>query len=201
MVHSQLDNAISDSFPSPTLPKQPGKSSYGSIRDTHCLLTANAASINIPCGGVQNSHLGIVLTTTQYAFVSLDSFIFPTDPGRTPSIPAWETPFGKKALLCENAEKRQKYNECCKVDATLRDQLLTAFEDTYLSPLKNAFTGYSGATTLNLISQLYAHYVRILAIDLAENNRKLQETFNLDKPLKRLYTRLNECVDYATAEV
>ena len=35
-------------------------------------------------------------------------------------------------------------------------------------------------------------------MDLAENDRKLQETFNPDKPLKSLYTRLNECVDYRT---
>ena len=42
MVHTQLVNAIIDGLLSATLPKQPGKPSYGSIRDTHHLLTANA---------------------------------------------------------------------------------------------------------------------------------------------------------------
>ena len=36
-------------------------------------------------------------------------------------------------------------------------------------------------------------------MDLADNDRKLQETYNTEEPLKSLYTRLNECVDYSTA--
>ena len=70
MVHTQSVDAITDGFPSPTLPNQPGKPSYCSIRDTHRLLTVNAASIKSPCGEGQNGHLRIVLTTTQYALVS-----------------------------------------------------------------------------------------------------------------------------------
>ena len=121
-----------------------------------------------------------------------------TNPGRTLSIPSWTTPFDEKALLHEDAEQRQQYNECCNVDADLSNQLLKAFEYTYLSPLKNLFTGYYGSTTLTLLSHLYVYYAQILATDLAENERNLRENYNTNKPLERLYTRLNECVDYAT---
>ena len=116
------------------------------------------ASIEIPRDGGQNGHLGIVLTTTQYALISIDSLIRPTDPGRTPRILAWTTSFDEKALLCEHAKQRRQYNECRNFDADLRNQLLKAFDDTYLSLLKNVFTGYSGSTTLTLLSQIYAHY-------------------------------------------
>ena len=34
-------------------------------------------------------------------------------------------------------------------------------------------------------------------MDLAENDRNLRETLNPEKSLKILYTKLNECVDYA----
>ena len=51
---------------------------------------------------------------------------------------------------------------------------------------------------MTIIRHLYAHYMRILAIDLAKNNRKLWEIYNPDEPLERLYKRLNKCVDYAT---
>ena len=51
-------------------------------------------------------------------------------------------------------------------------------------PLKSAFTGYFVSTTTTLLSHLYAHYAKILATYLAENNRNLQETYNIDKPLK-----------------
>ena len=73
------------------------------------------------------------------------------------------------------------------------------FEDTYLSPLKNAFTGYSRATTLSLISHLYVHYAQISATELAKNDMNLWETYNSDEPLEILHTRLNGCVDYTTA--
>ena len=39
-----------------------------------------------------------------------------------------------------------------------------------------------------------------MATDLAENDNKLRELYNTDKPLKSHYTRLNECVSYENAE-
>ena len=58
---------------------------------------------------------------------------------------------------------------------------------------------YSIATNLTLLSHLYVHYARILATDMAKNNKNLREAYNPDDPLESLYTRLNKCVDYATA--
>ena len=198
MGHFQLVDANTNDFLSPTLSKHPGKASYGSIRDTHCLLTVNAASVNSSRNRVQNGHLRIALTTTQYNLVSQVLFSPLTDPGHTHHIPEWTTPFNEEALLHEHAKQLQQYNKCRNVDTALRNQLLTASEDTYLSTLKNAFTDYSGATMLTLLSHMYTHYARIFSTDLAEINRKLQETYNLNEPLESLYTRLNECVDYAT---
>ena len=105
MVHAQSFDAISDGFPSRTLPKQTGKPSYGPIQDMHHLLTVNAMLSDIPCGGVQNGHLGLVLMTTKYSLVSRDPFIPPTNPGCTPHIPAWTTPFDEKVLLREHAKQ------------------------------------------------------------------------------------------------
>ena len=51
-------------------------------------------------------------------------------------------------------------------------------------------------TTLQLIVQLYTHYVHISTRDLAANDAKLRELFNPAKPLKSLYTRLNDLVNY-----
>ena len=106
MAHAQSVDTITDGFLPPTLPNQPGKPSYGSIRDTHRLLTANTESIESPCGRVQNGNLGIVFKTTQYALVSRDPFIRPNDPGFTPVIPAWTTPFDENFLLRNHAEQR-----------------------------------------------------------------------------------------------
>ena len=58
--------------------------------------------------------------------------------------------------------------------------------------------GYSGAITLRLLSHLYDHYARILATDLADNDKKLRGPYNPYEPLESLYLRLNKCVYYAT---
>ena len=73
-----------------------------------------------------------------------------------------------------------------------------AFKDTYLSPPKNNFTGYSGATTPRLLSHLYINYTRILAPELAENYKNLRKIYNPNEPPESLYMRLNKCADYAT---
>ena len=75
MSHALLVDAIIDVFPSPNLIKHPGKWYYVSIRDTHSILTANAASIKSPRGGGQNGHLGLVLMATQCAFVGQVPFV------------------------------------------------------------------------------------------------------------------------------
>ena len=100
MAHVQLVETIIEDIPSPILSKQWVNLYYASIRDTHCLLTANAASIESPRGGGHNGHLGLVLTATQYALVIQVLFFLPTNPGRTPTIPAWSSPFNYNTLIC-----------------------------------------------------------------------------------------------------
>ena len=104
MVHAQSVDAITNGFMSPTPPKQPGKPSYSSIRDTHSLLTVNAASIESFRSGGQNRHLGIVLTMTQHTLVSLEPLIRLNYPSCTPQIPEGTTPFDEKALLRKHSE-------------------------------------------------------------------------------------------------
>ena len=102
-------------------------------------------------------------------------------------------------LLREHSEQHQQYNECRNINAALCNQLITEFEDTYFSSLRNAFDGYSRATTLHLIIHIYNNYTRILSTDLTENDKNMREPYNLNNPIKSLYTRLNNCVNYSTA--
>ena len=93
----------------------------------------------------------------------------------------------------------RQYDECRNVYTALCNKLLAAFEVMYLSPLKNTFTGYSIPTMQTLMIHIYGNYARIFSMDLAYNDKKLRDSCNPDEPLNSLYTRLNECVDYAAA--
>ena len=52
-------------------------------------------------------------------------------------------------------ESFQLYDDWHVVYTTLKNQLVAVFEDAYLSPLNNLYTGYAGNTTLSLITYLY----------------------------------------------
>ena len=141
MVHALSVGAIIDRFLSPTLLKQPGKPDHASIREIHGLLTSNAGSTKSPHGGGQNGHLGHILMTTQYALVVQVPFVRLTNPSQTFIILAWTYPFVEKRLIREHVGQLRQYNKCRNINSALCNQLLTAFEDICLSPLKHVFTG------------------------------------------------------------
>ena len=134
MEHAQLVNAIKNGFQYPTLPKHLGKPDYMSIRDTHRLLTAHAASTRSPRGGGQNGYLGITLATIQYVLTRKLPLVLPTNPGQMPNITAWTTPFDEKALIREHNRQRRQYHQCRNVYSECHKHILTEFEYTYLSP-------------------------------------------------------------------
>ena len=100
-------DATVEGFPTPLLPKHPGKPDYAAIRETHQLLTANAASVECNLGGGHNGYLGLILPPDQYACVSGTAFILPPKPGRMEKVPEWTPPTEEKRLLIENAEQRR----------------------------------------------------------------------------------------------
>ena len=81
-----------------------------------------------------NGHLGLVPMSTQYALVIQVPFVHPTNPSQMPTILALTAPFDKKNIVQEHVSQRQQYDECRNIDATLSNQILPAFEYTYLSP-------------------------------------------------------------------
>ena len=91
------------------------------------------------------------------------------------------------------------YNECRTVDTDLKNQLVSSFNDPYISTLKNVYTGYVKKSTMELITNLYEKYARISSTDVAANNKIIRSPYNVEEPLKSLIKRLNECEDFATS--
>ena len=85
------------------------------------------------------------------------------------------------------------------VDTSLKNQLVSVFEDPYLSTLKNAYTGYATKTTLELVQNLYLHYACISATDMSKSDEWLRSPYNAEDPLGGIIERLNKCTDFAAA--
>ena len=67
-------------FPYKSLPKVHGKPTYKSIKDMKDKLCANAAKITSDLGEGGHSHLGLVLTVTEYANVSATAYTYLAHP-------------------------------------------------------------------------------------------------------------------------
>ena len=66
------------------------------------------------------------------------------------------------------------YNKCRSSGTSLKNQLISVFQDVYLSTLKKLDTGYVTKSTLAILMHLYYNYARISATDMAANNERLR---------------------------
>ena len=60
------------------------------------------------------------------------------------------------------------------MDIVLKKQLVSVFKDSYISSLKNAYTGYATKTTFKILIHLCANYACIYATEMAANDEKLR---------------------------
>ena len=165
-----------EGFHTPSLSKHYGNPDCAAIKETHQLLTANAASINYDLGGGQNGYLGLILLLEQYACVSSTAFVILPDPGRTAQVPAYMPPTEEKHILSKHAEQLKLYDEYRTVDSALKNQLLAVFNDTYLATLNNDYTGYATRSTVDIIAHIYEQYTRISSMYTLANNERIRMT-------------------------
>ena len=92
-------NAIVEGFSTPSLPKHSGNPDYAAIKETHQLLTLNAASGKCNLSGGHNSYFDLILPPEQYSCVSGTAFFLPPDPGQTAHVPEWTVPTEEKRVI------------------------------------------------------------------------------------------------------
>jgi hypothetical protein len=89
------------------------------------------------------------------------------------------------------------WREYCNVTNALQKQILLTVEETYLSPLKDKHTGYSGTTLQDMLAHLFTAYGIIQEHDLVANEARLMESWDGSIPFETVLTRVNQCVSYA----
>ena len=81
----------------------------------------------------------------------------------------------------------------------MKKQLVSVFNNPYLSTLKNAYTGYDTKSTMELITHLYNKYAWNSTKEMATNREIISTTYNMEEPLESLIESLNKCTDFSTA--
>ena len=182
LTSATVDTTV-EGFPTPSLPKHFVKPYYAATKETHKLLTENAACVEFNLGRGQNGYLGLILLTKKYARVSGTACVFPSDPVQTAHVPACTAPTEEKRVLSEHTKQIRMYDEYRNVDTALKNQLIAVSDDPYLSTLKNGYTGYATRSTMDLITHFYKNYASIYPLEMVANDEILRASYNSEEPL------------------
>ena len=116
-----------------------------------------------------------------------------------PVIPAGATGPESASIRYAHDTATLDFNTFANVDRTLRQQLLGAINDTFLRVLDKPHRSYSGSSTLDLLTHLYATYSVISNADCLENNMCFREPYSPSVPIEVAWRRINDAVAYANA--
>ena len=59
--------------------------------------------------------------------------------------------------------------------------------------------GYANITTLQMLTHLYTTYANITPTKLIKNNARLKKAYDVNQPIKRLFEKIEDAVEYANA--
>ena len=65
------------------------------------------------------------------------------------------------------------------VNTALKNQIISVFEDPYLSMMINVYTDFSTKTKLDIFQHLCFQYTRISTIEMSVNDNSLHSPYNL----------------------
>ena len=134
---------IREKLPIKNIPAIIGETTYKAINEVREALHANAVAIPTTFGGGCNGHIGLITDAAIYATISTTAYARPTKP-----CPYAQHGPGNSAAAQADANAIQKegrriYDLDKNVDAALKQEIIAAVEDTYLSAKKSEVHGVS----------------------------------------------------------
>jgi len=164
---------IKDAFPHRTIDQIIGQPGWETIKPMHQSLNANAASIVSYLG---NGRLGLLFLTvipSVYNTLSAVPFVPPTNPGPTVQYPPVATQHQIRAVDVAHTTATRLFQQYDATDRALKQQLLGAVDNMFVSALSDSHAGYANISTLQLLTHLYNTYAKITDYDLEENKEAM----------------------------
>ena len=91
------------------------------------------------------------------------------------------------------------FNTFSNVDPALRQQLLGSVKDMLLQVLHKPHRGYSGSSTLDLLTHLYETYAVISNADWLANDKRFRKIYLPTVPIEVDWQQIGDAVAYADA--
>ena len=99
----------------------------------------------------------------------------------------------------QHKEERRIFRQVENSDLALKYQLINVFDKTYFQGLRNRHTGFSGVSYFQMISHLYVNYRTITAVDLIENERRMDTPLDQSGAIKTYFNQIEDAVEFAEA--
>ncbi len=194
-------NYIDTFFEFKELTKIHGEPTFESIKLLHNQLKANANSVPSTLGGGAHGHLGLVLPPTLYNLISNTPFVRPAMPAPVQIPNNNPSQHLIRTLREQHKDDMHVFTTCNGVDAALRQQIVAAIDDQYLSAIRNSTTNSITRPVYEIIfDHLYETYGEI-DIDTLDEHAHRVRTMNYDaaQPINDVFTAVDDLLDVAVA--
>ena len=99
----------------------------------------------------------------------------------------------------QHKEELQIFRQVENSDLALKSQLIDVFDKTYFRGLRNRHTGFADVSYFQMISHLYVNYGTITAVDLIENERRMDTSFDQSSAIETYFDQIEDAVEFAEA--
>lgn len=176
-----------------------GEPTYESLRVLLNQIKANARSIHTTLGGGQHGHLGLVLTPQQYALLTPQPYVRPPRPPPL-VIPAFQLPHVVQTEQARHAEQVRLFNECNNVEQALRQQIVKAVGDAYLTALRNRQTNTIDGTIPVILDYLFSNHGRVTPAMLHHEEKLVKEMhYDPAHPIDVIFNKVEDLSDLSSA--
>ena len=189
---------IKSNFPFPLIPKNPGLPDFKSINEVHSKGKANASSVASELGGGTHGLLGLTLSPATYLQLTGHNFIRPINPGTVPANVVG-TAAQMAEMVRQHKEELRVYRQVENTELALKSQLIDTFDDTYFRGLRGRHTGFFGITYLQMIAHLYHNYGIITALDIVENEKRMDKPYDPSEAIELYFDQVEDAVEFAEA--
>ena len=99
----------------------------------------------------------------------------------------------------QHKEQLRVYRLVENTELALKSQLIDTFDETYFRGLRNRHTGFFGATYLQMITHLYDSYGLITALDIIENEKRMDKPYDQSEAIEIYFDQVEDAVEFAEA--
>ena len=175
-----------------------GRPNYKSLHRLHQEIKTNAMTVHSNLGGGAFGYLGLVMTPSEYAFISPVPFVKPIYPGPL-TIPPGLSVYKARQLATDHKEILRLFHESRGVERALLQQLVAAIDPAYISPVCDRRTGHLQNDILGVIQYLKYVYGKFSPAELAVLHDEVTKfTYNPNKPIDTVFNRVKDLMEYGT---